>query len=908
MKKYTYPIIIIVFIVFLVKFSLIQDDKRDVYSKQIHAELAEFNQKYLQHTQMESGEKALGQPDMEALQEYYQTMDPLQHRVPVERLVLAQSQMNKMQKEQERRGVSNLLWENIPSTMGGRTRSMMWDPNSTTGNKVWAGSVTGGIWYNDNITNANSPWYPVNDLMASLSISSLCYDPNNTNVFYAGTGEAPTAIITYRESSGRGVGIWKSENGGSSWNLLESTSGFAYVTDVKVRNENGSSVIYAGVASGKYMGENHNSQPTDGLYRSVDGGENWEQVLPNINGFDYPNTPANIEFGTDGRIYIGTMRNIDGEGGGTILYSDAGTINTWTVNESYKNMIEDGIGQYSLPGRVMIGPAPSDENIVYAIIGAGYENGFGYYRGNFVLKSFNKGQDWTELNLPGGDEQWASLSWHAFTIAVDPNNSEHFYLGGLDEYHSLNGGTNYTHVSDWAEMYYGGGSDYIHADQHKILFKPGSSDEIVFATDGGVFYTNNGQSSYPVFQERNYFYSSLMFYTCDINPTEQEEEYIGGLQDNGTLLYQGDPLDINDMLTGGDGAFCFYDKDDPSVFITSYYYNRYTVFHNGNWAGGFGNDETGTFVSPADFDFNNNILYGNGIGFFGQNANKIFRATGIPNNPNSNLISVGTNINTWFTHIAYSPHSPIGKSTLFVGSNDGHLFKIEEAQGSSPNPTSIGSNDFPTAAISCVAIGASEDTLLVTFSNYGVSSVWQTYDGGVNWEEKEGNLPDMPIRWAIYHPQSSKMAIIATELGVWFCEDLSVEDPYWEPANNGLANVRVDMLKIREADQVVLAATHGRGLFTTTFEPAPLAIKDLIVNTDITIGPNPSNGQFFIEVPNTQNTAKTLVISDALGHVVYTDEYRTEKKFLNLSNLSDGVYVINIKTSNNYYSKLITIQ
>jgi photosystem II stability/assembly factor-like uncharacterized protein len=907
MRKYTYSFITLL-IIAIVIISQFENNKRQDYVDRMNHELAEIQAIQNKNSQIDDQEKALGQPDMAALQEYFQTMDPAEMRVPKERLIKAQKQMHVLLQEQSSKNIQNLEWENISSNMGGRTRSVMWDPNSSTGNKVWATAVTGGIWYNDDITNAVSPWHPVDDFMASLSVSNICYDPNNTNVFYAGTGEAPTAIITYRESSGRGVGILKSLDGGNSWSLLESTEDFAYITDIKVRDENGESVIYAGVASGKYMGEDHNSQPSDGLYRSTDGGVNWEQVLPNMTGLNIPNTPADIEFSADGRIFIGTMRNIDGNGGGTILYSDAGTTGSWTVNEEYKTAIEAGIGQYSLPGRVMIGPAPDNENTVYAIIGAGYENGFGYYRGNFVLISYNKGESWSELNLPGGDEQWASLSWHAFTIAVDPENEEHFYVGGLDEYHTLNEGSTYTHVSDWAAMYYGGGDQYIHADQHCIQFKPGSSDEIIFATDGGVFYTNNGSNSYPVFQERNRNYSSLMFYTCDIHPTALTNKYIGGLQDNGTLRYSGSPLDINDMFNGGDGAYCFYDKNNPSVTMASYYYNRYTIFEDGNWSGSVGDNETGTFISPADFDSDNNILYGNGIGFFGQGANKIFRATGIPNSPSSSLVSIGTNIDTWYTHVAYSPYSPSGKSTLFVGSNAGDLFKVEEAQSSSPNSTSIGSNDFPTAAISCVAIGGTEDTLLVTFSNYGVSSIWQTYNGGNSWTEVEGNLPDMPIRWAIYHPESSRMAIIATELGVWFCEDLGADDVFWQPAINGMANVRVDMLKIRPSDQKVLAATHGRGLFTTNFELAPLATDEKMVKSNLIIGPNPSNGEFFVELSDTKNITKTINITDTQGQIVFVKSYNEEKILLNLRNLSTGTYVLNIKTSNNNYSNLIIIQ
>lgn len=902
MKKYLFSFIAIIAIGVLV-FKYQDNDARDEYANAINKELKAFQKRLPEEA---SDEKALGQPDMAALQEYYQVMDPVEKRVPQERLVKALKETKAIQETSSFKSSQELEWENIPSNMGGRTRALMWDPNSNSGNKVWAGSITGGIWYNSDITDPTSEWHPVDDFMASLSISCFAYDPNETQTFYAGTGEAPTAIITYRESSGRGVGIWKSEDGGFTWDIIESSQDFAYITDIVVKDEEGQSVIYAGVASGKYMGADHESQPTDGLYRSANGGDTWEQVLPYISN-EIPFTPADIEVGPDGRIYVGTMRNIEGEGGGVILYSDLGTNGSWEENDDYQELIEDGIGQYSLPGRVMLATSASDNYEVYAIIGAGYENGFEYYHGNFILKSYNNGEDWVELAIPNNDPTWASLSWHAFSIAIDPEEAQHFYVGGLDQYHSLDEGNNYLHVSDWAAMYNGGGDQYIHADQHVIKFKPGSSDEVIFGTDGGVFYTNNASDYNPVFQERNNQYSSLQFYTCDIHPTIGEEQYLGGLQDNGTLKYTGNDLTIFDMILGGDGAYCFYDKNEPNISLASYYYNRYTVFDGDNQVGWIGNNTTGTFLCPADIDSENNILFANGVGFFGQDANKIFRVKNLPNNPTEQLVDAGTNINTWFTAVTSSPYAEIGSSTIFMGSNAGHLFKVENAQ-SIANTTDIGSSDFPTGAISCVAIGGSEDTLLVTFSNYGVSSVWQTYNGGNTWQEMEGNLPDMPIRWAIYHPNSSKQALLATELGVWQTSNLSINNPIWTPAIEGMANVRVDMLRIRESDKKVIAASHGRGLYTCTYDLLSVGQEEIDYEQEFTTYPNPSNGQFNIILPENETNIEHIQLFNIKGESVYESNTLQKNNFIDISNYATGNYVLKLKISNKYYSSKISIQ
>ncbi len=98
-------------------------------------------------------------------------------------------------------------WENTASNMGGRTRSFVFDPNDTNNKKAWAGGVTGGLWFNNDVTDINSPWVNIDDLWDNLIVTSISFDPNDTNIMYVGTGEANTAIITYRESSGRGIGL-----------------------------------------------------------------------------------------------------------------------------------------------------------------------------------------------------------------------------------------------------------------------------------------------------------------------------------------------------------------------------------------------------------------------------------------------------------------------------------------------------------------------------------------------------------------------------------------------------------------------------------------------------------------------------------------------------------------------------
>ena len=638
------------------------------------------------------------QPDMAALQDFFMTLDPETGMVPRERRLDAYRQMQEIQQNKNLKSTTETMsWNGTSSEMGGRTRAIMWDPNDASGNKVWAGGVTGGLWYRDDITNDNVEWQPVNEFWSSLNISCITYDPNDPMTFYLGTGEVQTALIIYRESTGVGDGIWKSSDGGETWELMETTLSFEYVTDIKIRDEDGTSVIYAGVASGNYRGVIHQSEPSDGLFRSEDGGQTWDQVLPDIPGYGEPYAVADIEFGADGRIYVGTMQNVEIEGGATILFSDEGDEGSWTVYDDYVAIIE-GNSNYNIPARVMLAAAPSDENIVYAAIAAGYNNGFNYYRGRYILKSTNKGEDWTQVSIP--ENTWSTLAWHAFIIKVDPNDPERVFTGGLDMWKTTNGGNSWNRISDWALMYYGGGDDYLHADQHAIEFKPGSSDIFITSDDGGVFYTETATMGSPIFQQKNQGYNTLQFYTCDIYPEADAPYWVGGLQDNGTLLYQNAPLSINHMIDGGDGAFCFMDDDEPTLWITSVYYNDYTIWLNN---GPYENVDTddGIFINPADYDSDLNILYANATSFFGSQSNKIVRIDGIPENPDPDYMNLQTGLNVYFSHVTVSPRSPEGTSTLFLGSQNGRVFKVTDAQSNFFEVEEITGDDFPTAFVSC---------------------------------------------------------------------------------------------------------------------------------------------------------------------------------------------------------------
>jgi hypothetical protein len=111
-------------------------------------------------------------------------------------------------------------------------------------------------------------------------------------------------------------------------------------------------------------------------------------------------------------------------------------------------------------------------------------------------------------------------------------------------------------------------------------------------------------------------------------------------------------------------------------------------------------------------------------------------------------------------------------------------------------------------------LGTDEKNIIVAYSNYGVNNIWVTNNGGTSWTALDGNLPDMPVRWAMFYPGDNSRAIIATETGVWQTALINGTATIWDPEPS-FPNVRTDMIQYRSSDQLLAASTHGRGLFTT---------------------------------------------------------------------------------------------
>jgi len=246
---------------------------------------------------------------------------------------------------------------------------------------------------------------------------------------------------------------------------------------------------------------------------------------------------------------------------------------------------------------------------------------------------------------------------------------------------------------------------------------------------------------------------------------------------------------------------------------------------------------------------------------------------------------------------------------LLVGTENGKLFKVSLGSSGSTWVEITGAGF--AGSISCIETGATEDDIYVTFYNYGVSNVFYSSNGGSTWQNKEGDLPDLPVRAILSNPLNRNEVILATDLGVWGTADFSASTPDWARAQNGMKDVKVTSFDLRIVDNTVLASTYGRGMFTGQFtaDASTLSLDNVDFYDAIKVYPTISDGNFKIAASNEVSNG-ILNIYDLNGREVYTSKIDfNSNRIQNISlNQSSGMYIVKFKSDTRESSYKIVIK
>ncbi len=659
----------------------------------------------------------------------------------------------------------------------------------TQPNVFYIGVNNGGVWKTDDFGRT---WNPIFDDAPTGSVGDLAVSSTNPDIIYVGSGEG-----LHRPDLGVGDGIFKSTDGGKNWRHI-GLPDIQQVGRLIVHPTNPDIVFVAG------LGHPYGPNEERGVFRTTDGGKNWEKVLyidQNTGAiqveFD-PNNP-NVLFADMWEHREGPWENARFSGENSGLYKSTDGGDTWRQLTKGLPTADDGLG------RIGIGIAPSDSRIIYATVDARNNGG--------IYKSEDAGNSWTIINK---DYRLWGRGGDFAEIKVHPKNPDKLYVGNIAAYTSNDGGKSWMSIKGAP-----GGDDY-----HRIWINPNQPDIMLFVTDQGATVTVNAGKTWSS------WYNQPTSQLYHVNTDNQFPYWVyGGQQESGA---------IGIASRGNGGQISFRE------FI------------------GVGADEYG-FVAPDPKD--PNIIYGGRVMKFdkrtGQSQNvapeavrsgkyRILRSMPLMFHPaDPNMLLFATNVlwktlnggQSWevispdlsyeqpavpssigdFTTpqmktmkrrgviYAVSP-SPLDVNTIWAGTDDGrvHLTSDGGKNWKEVTPSQVKSWD----KISIIDAGHfDKNTAYIAVNAIRKDDmrphIYRTTDAGKTWKRVVTGLPDNgPVNVVREDPKQDGLLFAGTERQVHFSVDAGEN---WQSLRQNMPATSIRDLVIKGNDLVV--GTHGRSIW-----------------------------------------------------------------------------------------------
>lgn len=628
-------------------------------------------------------------------------------------------------------------------------------PHPFDPNILYAGAPSGGLWKSE---DEGSSWTPLSDMLATLGISGIAIHPNNPDIIYIGTGDGDG----YDSFS---IGVLKSEDGGETWN----TTGlyFPLGQDIRmnklVMSPSDPNILFAA--------------SSEGLFKTTNGGITWTEVLGgNIRDVEIKPDDTQVIYASRDRFFRSN------DGGASFEY------------------INENLPSSSSTQRIAIGVSEANPETVYLLISADSGGGFlGVYRSNDSGITFELQADSPNILSVNDDGSGATgQGWYDLAIAVDPENIDHVFFGGVNLWESFNGGQTFTLNAKWF-LEPGMQENFIHADVHDLLY---IESKLYACTDGGIWRSSDNGNS---FVDRSNGLEISQCYRLGISQ-ESESRVLTGLQDNGTMFFEDG---VWKHVQGGDGMETFVHPTDNSILYASTQYGGLYKSTNGGsafaWtASGIGEDGVWT-VPWAMSQTDPETLY---AGF--QNMWRSTNGGGswqiLSNDISSPIYSIGI--------------CPSGEERMFASSSNS-LFRSENS-GISWEEIS---QELPNLFISDILCHPTNNNLVwICFSGYNEENkVFFSEDGGSSWSNIGIGLPNIPTNCLAWDEEQNTL-YVGTDLGVYIQHpDLA----NWQSFMSNFPNVIVNELEINIETSQIYAATFGRGVWVsetfTGVEGLPIA-------------------------------------------------------------------------------------
>ncbi len=828
---------------------------------------------------------------------------------------------------------ANLVWTNRgPWNVGGKTGAFGIDV--TNENRLLAGTHSGGMWLS---SDGGGSWAMTNTAAQLKGANCLVQDhrPNHTNNWYYGGGNPWASAGGGGSAFFMGDGIYKSSDNGLTWTPQAPT------TTANANAFTGSWQIIYSLAVDQSAPDSLDEVYVamyGGVYRSVTGFATTGWTACKTGGAYF----TEVAVTTTGVVYI-TLDSTSTQRG--IWRSTDGITFTNILPANFPTSYN----------RIQLGINPNNENEVYFLANT---PGFGKHTIDFLqndhynsLWKYNyvsgngsgAGGTWQDLsvNLPvsgGTFDKFQTQESYDMLVKVKPGNSNVVFIGGTNLYRSTSAFQDSTHTSYIGGYLQGCNVPYVdsylnhHPDQHCLEFLASNPNVMYSANDGGVFKTMNNTDSNVVWQSMDNGYITSMFYTIAIDhATVGNDVIVGGAQDNGSWFTNNNiPTSPWLHVHGGDGSWC-----QVADGRTSYYFSiqngmrvvKENLDANGNALsfarvdpiGGKGYQWMNPFVLDPN---NNNIMYLAGGKYLWRNSD----LSAVP--MNNTWDSISTNWVRWADSVP-TAKSEITALTVcktpanrvYYGTDNTRVYRVDNANTGTPTPVDITSttvnNLFPTstnpyyyAYVSNIAVDPTDgNKLMVIFSNYNVSSIYYSSDGGTTWSKQGGNLESVgnvlapSIRWASILPVADgKVYLVGTSIGLFATDSLAGNATTWvQLGTNTIGNAVCDMIETRVSDGLVVVATHTNGIYSTTISSIhdlPLSANEIAgYNNEfqLTAYPNPMIETTTIDFNLSKKSKVNLTILDDCGRLVETliDEQLQQGKHsvvFNRKNLKSGIY------------------
>lgn len=685
-------------------------------------------------------------------------------------------------------------WSQVGTNLNiGRVLSVAISPSN--GNNLFLGSASGGIWKS---TNGGTSWSAVRTGLPILGVPTITFHPTNANILLAGTGEVyrvDTSNIGFNVWKARGtygVGLLRSTDGGVTWTqvLTKSYSNLFGVLMIRFDPNNANNVFAC---------------TTNGLFKSTDAGATWNPT-PILNKIYVSDVVINS---TNSNIMMAAVGNLVNADKGIYRTTDGGA--TWT-------------------------------KVVHAAIPTSFSgfSRFAYLSGNTVYVTMGRddgGATQNELfqSTDFGASNWTSLAnshhcayqfWFANTAAILPSNPNIIYMGGVNFYKYTVSTSTGTTVGS------------MHADFHEIKFDPSNSAIAYICNDGGIYKSTNMNNTTPTFTAINTGLNIAQFYGSVGVSALTANRFIGGLQDNGMWAYNGTTWS---NPFGGDGGPAMIDPTNDNIVYasndartlrksTSGITGAFSTVLN-SWAF-VGDDRTG-FMAPIGISKTTPAtLY-----VASDNLHKSTNSGGAWTNNNGTIANNTAYIEAKFKTGINLAVSPLTANKLYVSLSP-FSQRVDNALNVVGNPTLFksinGGTSFtnittglPNRFVMDMAISpTNDDSMMVVLGGYGTSHVYLTGNGGLTWVDRGTGLPDVPYNAIVFDKTNWNNVYVASDLGVYVSNN---QGQRWFDFNGGLADATMVFDLQITADNRLLAATHGKGMFISnlaTYGTLPANILD----------------------------------------------------------------------------------